>query len=214
MLKIVSFRGTFCLIGAKLYHCLLSHPTHVSSSVNYSALYLFQQSDKGNWRWWCWCGNLPFSSFFILFVLCWSTRVSSVFLWSSFWLYAPRVSHQRASFSVISFFCLPLEAERRHARWANDQAGRPPLHRCTSWWQCWGSVWPGGWLGRGTALCIPPPWVPSAEFGRKSGTCCPPLVAWCVSPLQFESGRKACSIHTEDQEIVRLKSVSISDHLH
>lgn len=68
----------------------------------------------------------------------------------------------------------------------NGRANKPPLHRCTSWSQCLGSVWLGGWWDRGTALCSPPLWAPSAEFGKKSDTCCLPLEALCGSPLQEE----------------------------
>lgn len=84
---------------------------------------------------------------------------------------------------------------RRRAGWANGRADRPPPRRCTSWWPCWGSAWRGGWWGRGTAPGNPPLWVLSVVSGRRSGTCCPPLVAVCESPLQLKSRkRKVCWI--------------------
>lgn len=87
--------------------------------------------------------------------------------------------------------CLPLHTGKRRTCRANGRASRPPLHMYTSWWRCWESVWRGGWWGRGTAPGILPPWVLSGEFGRRSDTCCLPLVAVSGSPLQFESrGRK------------------------
>lgn len=71
-----------------------------------------------------------------------------------------------------------------HTRRASGQANKPPLHRCTSWLQCLGSVWLGGWWDRGTALRSPPLWAPSAGFGKKSDTCCLLLEAVCGSPLR------------------------------
>lgn len=65
---------------------------------------------------------------------------------------------------------------------------------CTSWWPCWESVWRDEWLGRGTAPGIPLPWVLWAECGRRSGTCCLPLVVVCGSPLQLEK-RKKLELH-------------------
>lgn len=89
------------------------------------------------------------------------------------------------SFTVSIFW-----GGRRHTLRVNDRANKPPLHRCTSWLQCLGSVWLGGWWDRGTALRSPPLWAPSAEFGKTSDTCCLLLEAVCGSPLWKEKGRK------------------------
>lgn len=145
--------------------------THTTSPVKRSALHLHQQSDKRSWsRWFSSFSFIHFCPFLVR--LCISPLV---------------FIRRRASVSVPC--CLPCLTGRRHAWWSNSQAGRPPPHRYTSWWQCWGSVGRGGLSGRGTVLDTPPLWELSAEFGRRSDTCCPPLVAVFVSPLQFESRR-------------------------
>lgn len=114
----------------------------------------------------------------------WSTTLS--FLWSSceHSLHFPKATHL-SHLLTVSF----VETGRRHAWWSNSQAGRPPLHRYTSWWPCWESDGQGELLGHGTVPDIPPPWVPSAEFERRSGTCCLPLLVVFGWPLQFESTR-------------------------
>lgn len=119
------------------------------------------------------------------------TRVFSVFLWSSFWHLVHAAPRQRAASSAVCRASPSLNGERRRSRRANGPACRPPLRRCTSWWQCWESVWRGGWSGLGTGPGIPPPWVPSAAFGRTSGICCLPLEAACGSPLQCDRRRKS-----------------------
>lgn len=98
--------------------------------------------------------------------------------------FCPRLLGQAACFSVIDG--LFSEAEGDAPGRVNGQANKPPLHRCTSWSQCLGSVWLGGWWGRGTGLRSPPLWAPSAEFGRKSDTCCLLPEAACGSLLQEE----------------------------
>lgn len=91
---------------------------------------------------------------------------------------------QAACFSVIDS---PFsEAEGDAPGRVNGQANRPPLHRCTSWSQCLGFVWLGGWWDRGTGLRSPPLWAPSAEFGKKSDTCCLLPEAVCGSLLREE----------------------------
>lgn len=106
------------------------------------------------------------------------------FLWSSFCHFVLAVLGQAACFSVIDS---PFsEAEGDAPGRVNGQANKPPLHRCTSWSQCLGFVWLGGWWDRGTGLHSPPLWAPSAEFGKKSDTCCLLPEAVCGSLLQEE----------------------------
>lgn len=106
------------------------------------------------------------------------------FLWSSFWHFVLAVLGQAACFSVIDSPFSEVEGDAPGR--VNGQANRPPLHRCTSWSQCLGFVWLGGWWDRGTGLRSPPLWAPSAEFGKKSDTCCLLPEAVCGSLLQEE----------------------------
>lgn len=118
-------------------------------------------------------------------------------LWFFFFLFFPLVfilafcprcsgSSGLVSQSLIVHF---LRRRETHLVGSNGQANKPPLHRCTSWSQCLGFVWLGGWWDRGTGLRSPPLWVPSAEFGKKSDTCCLLPEAVCGSLLQEEEKR-------------------------
>lgn len=131
-------------------------------------------------------GSLPFVLFFLTSMISSCPFLLHKSIFTSFGL---TFWHHMSNSNILSHW-LNVSFREQEERAAKSGADRPQTRRCTSWWRCWGSVWQGAWSGHGTVPCIPPLWELWAEFGRRSGTCCPLPVALFLSLLQIYKSTK------------------------
>lgn len=166
----------------------LSITSHDTSCVTFTALYLFssnQPKTRGKKRVDD-TGSLPFVLFFLTSMISSCPFLLHKSIFTSFGL---TFWHHMSNSNILSHW-LNVSFREQEERAAKSGADRPQTRRCTSWWRCWGSVWQGAWSGHGTVPCIPPLWELWAEFGRRSGTCCPLPVALFLSLLQIYKSTK------------------------